>query len=395
MRKIFCALTLSMLSFLVVYCGKIDENKPLFGSTYSEPIEVGDFLYCLRSDGYYQCIGLSKSGFEAKALMVPDYVNGIPVMGFGIPREPGSTSTPTYPYNRQDIILEYDSHSDIVKYKIREKVNGNSTGRIIYSYYLDYEFYDSYFDKDKDAQYLIPDNITYNPVMCSSETIYFNCHHVNGLYDLIGRINGYGHNPRVLKKIVFEPNYINDSNYDYFHTYYSIIEGINCTEYSEFYDLLFITSPFSLKKIAETELYWHELRFQFRIYDDDEFIKALKGSTEPIEAWEMTYAEKMEKMKSRISSNVEFRYNLMINGQQYIREGYEDRYDEEYDERDLYWIDYVSEGEKIQEPPVPYVNGYDFLGWYTDSKCTNKWDFSADKLNTASLKLYAKWNEIK
>ena len=45
----------------------------------------------------------------------------------------------------------------------------------------------------------------------------------------------------------------------------------------------------------------------------------------------------------------------------------------------------------IEEPEQPVRDGYEFGGWYTDSECTESFDFSS-KI-TKSMTLYAKWSE--
>jgi len=49
----------------------------------------------------------------------------------------------------------------------------------------------------------------------------------------------------------------------------------------------------------------------------------------------------------------------------------------------------VTEGEKAVAPTVPTAAGYTFGGWYTDSACTNAYDFNT--LVNAGITLYAKW----
>ena len=50
----------------------------------------------------------------------------------------------------------------------------------------------------------------------------------------------------------------------------------------------------------------------------------------------------------------------------------------------------VAEGSKVTEPdPAPQKTGYDFLGWYSDSSFTTKYDFNTAV--TSDLTLYAKW----
>lgn len=36
-------------------------------------------------------------------------------------------------------------------------------------------------------------------------------------------------------------------------------------------------------------------------------------------------------------------------------------------------------------------NEYDFVGWYTDSECTQEWNFQTDTITVEKLTLYAKW----
>lgn len=52
----------------------------------------------------------------------------------------------------------------------------------------------------------------------------------------------------------------------------------------------------------------------------------------------------------------------------------------------------VKEGENVQEPEIPFKEGYTFLGWYSDSSLNNPYDFSRSV--TGVLNLYAKWGNI-
>lgn len=53
----------------------------------------------------------------------------------------------------------------------------------------------------------------------------------------------------------------------------------------------------------------------------------------------------------------------------------------------------VEQGGKIDEPPTPTADGYDFGGWYRDAECTNQWNFGSDTVS-GNLTLYAKWTPI-
>ncbi|WP_042478172.1 leucine-rich repeat protein [Bacillus ndiopicus] len=48
--------------------------------------------------------------------------------------------------------------------------------------------------------------------------------------------------------------------------------------------------------------------------------------------------------------------------------------------------------DKIVEPVPPTKEGYTFVGWYTDSALTKKWDFTKDTVQ-GNMTLYAKWIE--
>ncbi len=57
----------------------------------------------------------------------------------------------------------------------------------------------------------------------------------------------------------------------------------------------------------------------------------------------------------------------------------------------LYTFTYVSEGQLLDKPTDPEREGYDFLGWYKDSKCEEAWLFEKD-IVTENMYLYASWN---
>lgn len=52
----------------------------------------------------------------------------------------------------------------------------------------------------------------------------------------------------------------------------------------------------------------------------------------------------------------------------------------------------VAVGKTVSEPDVPQRDGYTFDGWYTDSACTNAFDFSTQI--TGHRTLYAKWTPV-
>ena len=52
----------------------------------------------------------------------------------------------------------------------------------------------------------------------------------------------------------------------------------------------------------------------------------------------------------------------------------------------------VERGSKAAKPTDPAAKGWRFDGWYTDEKCTARYDF--DKAVTANTTLYAKWTQL-
>ncbi len=51
----------------------------------------------------------------------------------------------------------------------------------------------------------------------------------------------------------------------------------------------------------------------------------------------------------------------------------------------------VNIGECVEKPEDPIMEGYDFLGWYTNNTVTEEWDFSTPV--THDMRLFAKWSE--
>ncbi len=52
----------------------------------------------------------------------------------------------------------------------------------------------------------------------------------------------------------------------------------------------------------------------------------------------------------------------------------------------------VNTSEYVVKPANPTASGYTFGGWYTDSACTNAWDFDSDPV-TEDITLFAKWTK--
>lgn len=76
-----------------------------------------------------------------------------------------------------------------------------------------------------------------------------------------------------------------------------------------------------------------------------------------------------------------------------------------YDNKTTFFVDYCDGTVVNVIPPNPYRKGYEFLGWYKEPECINKWDFENDivpkkeyDINGEYIlnetKLYAKWEGV-
>ncbi len=45
------------------------------------------------------------------------------------------------------------------------------------------------------------------------------------------------------------------------------------------------------------------------------------------------------------------------------------------------------------EPQSPIKQGFEFIGWYKEQQCINRWEF-ASEIVTSDVTLYAKWNKV-
>lgn len=73
-----------------------------------------------------------------------------------------------------------------------------------------------------------------------------------------------------------------------------------------------------------------------------------------------------------------------------------------YDNKTTFFVDDCDGTVVNVIPPNPYRKGYEFLGWYKEPECINKWDFENDIVPSKEydengqyilkeIKLYAKW----
>lgn len=62
-----------------------------------------------------------------------------------------------------------------------------------------------------------------------------------------------------------------------------------------------------------------------------------------------------------------------------------------YEELNTLILDPVAKYSRPNTTDAISKSGFVFTGWYKDEKCTQKWDFARDRLNTETLTLYAGW----
>ncbi len=267
-KKIMCILVLLLNFGIVTSCDR--NTEPVDDNIYLEHLILRQ-----RNDGYYQIIGLTEKGEQAKTLIFPSLYNGIPVIGVGI-------VTKRMGFSQFDSIDEY---------------------------------YYGYVE--------VPNRMD----ISNTETIYFCSHHGNRLF--------FENQSDNFKKCV----YMNDL---YFNR--DIMPELPTLDYG---------TPYFT---------W--------------------GSDKNINVFSKKEYEKIDDVDKGncVSANIEFYYNITAS-----------------DER-LYWIDYEKHQTLIFEPPFPTLEGREFVGWYTEPECINKWDFnenmieeSTDLNNMVQLKLYAKW----
>ena len=434
-KKIFI-LTLSPL-FLLILCecsffeiskDEIPENY--YGEKYGYAEEYGDVEVIVREDGCYQVVDFSSMSKQNNVLIIPDYINGIPVKGVGL----------RYAYNpinyRNDELRYVDLLPDgsaIYGIKEYKKTNEN----II-------QLFDTSDVPDYNCQYLYYLDYPQLNNTGNLNSLYISCYSINNVLPLL--FMNFSEN----SKIVFNTTNMNPLYYDnHFtcedipnerYTYYAPFNSENC--------LLALCTIISRLDGSTTNLYNKETNKKLNIYkfNIETFNPKIIVNKVDYNYIINDYADYYKIIKSIVHpSNVSFKYNLNIDGKDYNNpkfdfkkvndriDSYNSRYNE-YNEYlndsnfvefrkeklielidfcskgydlftkylneiesvlDNYWIDYCSDGELLMEPPIPYVEGYEFIGWYKDSECTEAWDFTIDKVSfeneDSELILYAKW----
>ena len=317
MKKIIILLLLLLISSSLMSCFG-NRNPKYWGETYGKEELIDGFRVCLRNDGYYQIIGVRDKAFKNDYYIVPQYINNIPVMGYGIPA--------------------FFTRDELYRYLYKEKK----------SFPYDYSGRSSVLTTDINGKDLFSESIV------GVKKAYICCHHVNGSLSYCRNWTYEG----ISTMINFS---INNLNPEHFFAFYTS------------------------NGIPETKILYYFCYEDYIQYDS--IIEKHINNEELIrERLEMGFATPIDCM----CCNIEFHYNLFIDGVEY--------HSFTHPENDIYWIDYVDNSEKLMEPPIPYVEGHKFLGWYKDKECTIPYNFTTEVVHEVEnefvwLNLYAKWEQ--
>ena len=164
----------------------------------------------------------------------------------------------------------------------------------------------------------------------------------------------------------------------YFGSHHSNIDvdGLNLEKIVFLSDLYF-NSLFEEHRLysSKDDIYSNVIKFFSSNNDNPDFVKVVSKKS-----YDYYKVNHYDTFKDFVPANIEFYYNI------------------DSAPCEMYWIDYEKDQTLIFEPPVPYLEGYEFLGWYKEPECINKWDFDKDMIessldleNMVQLKLYAKW----
>ncbi|MBO4667795.1 MAG: InlB B-repeat-containing protein [Bacilli bacterium] len=378
------------------YMPKDDVDPTYWGSTYGKMETIDGFKVCLRTDGYYQIIGITDKAVHNGVLIIPQYINGILVMGLGA--NVNSDTGPDWPLPKY-----YNNvYNELYNLKHSLELETQSSQKKCYS--------------DARAKSLFTG-------ISQVKKVYINCHHAN-----LDLLELFSSDTFIICNV--QSIFITDS-LDYYlelfnETQTTVLDCFKtnyCIEKNIYYNSNSYTGPVNTDRFvfdsntveirrglfnqSFNDLVEHEYNFHIERYlswlnknnleDTEDSFKqfpykwpaSYEGTTYQSDDYYnclIDYNANYYKFALG-ASNVEFYYNLTLDGNEYHS------FNRPNDS--IYWIDYIGEGDLLMEPPVPLVNGQVFLGWYTDPECTQLYDFTKpvheiqDEL--VWLKLYAKW----
>lgn len=381
-----------------------DISPSYWGESYGKMKNIDGLLVCLRTDGYYQVVGIRKAAINDGIIVIPQHINGHPVMGLGAPYECYSTSifskNPLYETiytEKKSLMLE--SHSIGAKCYF-----GPNGAELFDTRKKDYGLKKVYVNSHHVNLEAFCCVIKGKPIyICNYADIETKILHFIKTYSkqdfLSSSIESYLHESKkfytvALRVIKYISNYNSETyNEQRIMSFYSDGQDQTFVYSKHFKDfleelyflsidsLIMFTIEESLGKLSEG-LTMNEIEpdFEGESFESDEYRMYL------MEKYTNEY--KFNNIEDNIIvANTEFHYNLLINGEEY--------HNFQHPENDLYWIDYLEDGELLMEPPAPYVEGYKFMGWYKDKECTDPFDFSEPVSGVPGeqvwLQLYGKW----
>ena len=381
MKKIIIAIILVLsFAFLCSCNGNTNTNsntEPVnWGPTYGNQSDYKGFQICLRTDGYYQIVGFQKEALKNNNLFIPQYIKGKQVMGFG-----ANVYVFQDGYAEYDGIHHYTLYQSVFELGHDIKLEYKRTGFTCY-YKIDGSL--AFYSNDPNCEGI--------------NKVYANCHHVNPLKGKVfpedqlfldnTETPFVSDDLQYYVDIDYRTMFSAGRSYDGFEYFAGDVSGYlnnvyDCIEYNKRKKLY---NDATERHIEEYIAYCKEFNLNMSTnfpdcnadsYDSPEF-----------------YIYCLEKFHKRcpfnaLCANVEFYYNLTIDGVEY--------HNVNRPESNVYCFDYINDNEKIINPLDPYAEGYKFLGWYTEPECTNKFDFST-KVKAVDgeqlwLKLYAKWEK--
>ena len=385
MKKVLNVFILIVLWFVISSCDSrylFNRHAPYdeyyFGESLGYAFDYEYLRVCLRPDGYCQIVGFNDKIYEQETIIIPQHINGIPVMGVGaIYKE--------HPFfgrdNLQNILAAgYDLFLEI-KYD-------DSISRVI--------CFDSHYNE------LFGTKSDYN-----YKNVYLFSNHVNVMFDFLkcftGSVTDEEYDEYIMKKQ--EEMSKTESDRRDFHKILFCGEAekivIDLPNIKSIYDIYVLIgfkvtiSGFErifdescINKIVISQYFLNNCLQGLEDYRQkmhEDYLERGHSVEEAEESFRRGFDDLYKIQKCRIA-NVEFHYNIEINGEPYCRDN---------QKTDTYWFDYNYDGEYIMEPPAPYIEGYEFTGWYLDSECTIAWDFNNPYVTSEDnpiLYLYAGWN---
>ena len=378
MKKVLNVFILIVLWFVISSCDSrylFNRHAPYdeyyFGESLGYAFDYEYLRVCLRPDGYCQIVGFNDKIYEQETIIIPQHINGIPVMGVGAVYK----GVAFLGYN--DLVTLISCGVDLVLESESRDIN-------------DVICFDTHYNE------LFGTKSEYN-----YKNVYLFSNHVNGIEDFLkcftGSVTDEGYDDYIIKKEEQMKREVNNKK-DFHEIYFrgeaekiiidlpdeeltSNIDIIICNiggQIDESYIDKIVISQYDLNNCLQALENKRQKRYEMYL----EHGRSIEAAEEDFLYW---YSKYYDIQKCRIA-NVEFHYNIEINGEPYCRDN---------QKTDTYWFDYNYDGEYIMEPPAPYIEGYEFTGWYLDSECTIAWDFNNPYVTSEDnpiLYLYAGWN---